>query len=123
MQCAAGVLTTIPSASGETYSGAQTVTLTAGVGIKIYYTLDDATPTTLSTLYSGPLIINTTTTLKYFGVDSAGSVESMKTVTYTIDYTLTAATAGSGSGTVTSDPAGIACGTDCTGRSIPAGPR
>ena len=113
-QCNAGVLATIPSISGGTYNGAQTVTLTAGAGSKIYYTLDGTTPTTLSTLYSGPIIMNTTTTLKYFGVDSAGFSESVKTITYTIDYTLTTATAGSGSGMVMSNPAGIACGTDCS---------
>jgi hypothetical protein len=35
------------------------------------------------------------------------------TLTYTVTYTLTVARAGNGSGTVTSSPAGISCGTTC----------
>ena len=37
------------------------------------------------------------------------------TATFTLNsYTLTVSRAGTGSGTVTSSPAGIACGTDCS---------
>lgn len=49
---------------------------------KIYYTIDGAIPTTASNLYSTPLVLSATTTLKYFAVDLAGNLETVKTVLY-----------------------------------------
>ena len=76
---------TIPSTQGGTYISAQTVTLSAGEGSTIYYTLDGSIPTTQSLIYSiTPITISSSTTLKYFAVDPAGNTESVKTATYTI---------------------------------------
>ena len=77
-------VTTADKASG-TYTNSVTVTLTANEAANTYYTLDGSTPTTSSTIYTGPIVINTTTTLKFFSVDAAGNAEAVKTVTYTIN--------------------------------------
>ena len=47
-----------------TYATPQTVTITGPVGSTLYYTTDGSTPTTSSFLYSGPITINNTVTLK-----------------------------------------------------------
>lgn len=47
-----------------TYTGAQTVTLTAAAGLDIYYTTDGSYPTSLSgTKYTGPITVSETTTI------------------------------------------------------------
>ncbi|MDQ1715456.1 MAG: hypothetical protein QOC60_1401, partial [Frankiaceae bacterium] len=64
------------------YNGSVTVTLTAsdtgGWGLdKTYYTLDGSTPSTSSTVYSGPITLSTagTYTVQYFSTDLAGNSE------------------------------------------------
>lgn len=76
-----------PSASPGTgsYSSAQTVTLTDGTsGATIYYTTDGTTPTTSSSVYSSPLTISTTTTLKAIGAKTGLTNSTVATWTYTI---------------------------------------
>ena len=84
--------TTASHASGA-YGSALSVTLTAtdegfehqssGVSA-IYYTTDGSTPTTSSPVYTGPINISADTTIKFFAVDVAGNIETVKSVTYTI---------------------------------------
>jgi len=51
--------------NGGTFSSTQSVTLSSTTASSsIYYTLDGSTPTSTSTLYSGPISISTNTTLK-----------------------------------------------------------
>jgi hypothetical protein len=63
------LLTQVPTpifnpAPGD-YSSPESVTITTTLaGAKIYYTTDGTTPTTASTLYTGPVSINTSETLK-----------------------------------------------------------
>lgn len=50
--------------SGGTYYAAQNVTLSTSAGASIYYTTNNTAPTTASTLYTGPVPISATTTLR-----------------------------------------------------------
>jgi YD repeat-containing protein len=84
--------TTTASPAGGVYNSAQPITLTCSDGTgsgcdKVYYTTDGSTPTTSSPVYSSPINILGTTTLKFFAKDLAGNSESVKIQTYTIDTT------------------------------------
>jgi hypothetical protein len=98
---------------GRQYTTSLTVSLSCNDGPvgsgceKIYYTLDNTTPTISSPVYSSPLVIgNVNTALKYFAVDRAGNTETVETQNYIIDTRTIAASADTGgsispSGTVT----------------------
>lgn len=63
------VVLTVPdpviSPSTTTFFGSTTITITCSVGAAtIYYTLDGSTPTSLSAVYTGPISITSTTTVK-----------------------------------------------------------
>jgi len=75
---------TTASPVAGTYTTAQSVTLTANEPATTFYTTNGTTPTTSSTVYSAPINIATTTTLKYFSKDTAGNSETVKTGLYTI---------------------------------------
>ncbi len=81
--------------AGGSYESALSVTLTADETAQIYYTIDGMEPTTGSLLYSSPIDISETTTIKFMGVDSAGNQGSVVTQIYTIgpqDLVVTAET-------------------------------
>jgi peptidoglycan/xylan/chitin deacetylase (PgdA/CDA1 family) len=68
------------------YTGAVTVALSAkdtgGSSVdKTYYTTDGSTPTTSSTVYTGPFSVSTTTTVKFFSTDVAGNAETVHSQT------------------------------------------
>src|SRR5947209_19643858 len=67
-----------------TYTTAQSVTPTASAPSNIYYTKDGKTPTISSPVYSSPVSISTTTTLKFFAKDTAGNSGTVVAATYTI---------------------------------------
>ena len=92
--------TTTASPPGGTHVSAQSITLTCndsgGSGCEeIYYSTDGTDPPT--TLYSGPIYIAATTTLKFFAVDFAGNQESVETEGYIIAYTVTPSAGANGS--------------------------
>lgn len=100
-------LTVMASPPGGTYGAPQSVTLATsrGAGAAIHYTLNGATPTASSPLYSGPLTIAAPLTLKYTAIPPSGSATPVKSETYSGWHpamTLTVSTAGSGGGTVNS---------------------
>lgn len=72
---------------GAAYQSAQSVMLMIqdeDPDAKIYYTTDGSTPTQHSTLYTNPIMISQTTTLKYIGVDTNGNVSAVGTEVYDI---------------------------------------
>ena len=83
--------------SGTGYTAPVTVTLSAtdnpgGWGVaKTYYTTDGSTPTTSSTVYTGPFTVKNNTTVKFFSTDLAGNAEQVNTqaIPFTVVVTLT----------------------------------
>ena len=76
------------SPRGDTYynNSPQSVTLTANEPATIYYTTDWYLIQYYLqvTKYTTPISITSTTTLKFFGVDTVGNVEAVQTEYYTI---------------------------------------
>jgi hypothetical protein len=69
---------------GGTCDSAVSVTLTTDEPATVYYTTDGSTPDMNSTVYSSPISVVTDTTLRFFGVDTAGNEEVVKTEGYVI---------------------------------------
>lgn len=92
LDTASPVTSALPA--GGTYASAQSISLTCNDGTgsgcdKIYYTTDGSTPTAQSPVYSNPINISTTTTLKFFAADLAGNDGSVKIETYLINIDTT----------------------------------
>ena len=69
-----------------TYYGPQNVTIACTTeGATIYYTLDGTDPTTASTVYTEPIAISATTTVKAFGVKEGLTDSEIATAVYTIE--------------------------------------
>ncbi|MGI5245296.1 chitobiase/beta-hexosaminidase C-terminal domain-containing protein [Dactylosporangium sp. CA-139066] len=82
---ASTVATPTFSPPGGTYSSAQSVTIaTATAGASIRYTLDGSTPTAASPLYTGPLTISATTTVRAIGVLAGQANSAVASATYAI---------------------------------------
>lgn len=62
-----------------------TITLTSNEPATIYYTLDGTNPTENSTIYTTPVNVYETKTLKFFGKDSVGNKSNIQTIIYTIN--------------------------------------
>ncbi len=75
---------TLSPAEG-TYSSTQTVTIsTATSGATIYYTTNGKTPTTGSTVYSGPITVSATETVKAQAVKSGYTDSAIASAKYTL---------------------------------------
>jgi hypothetical protein len=70
---------------GGTYTSKQSISLSASELATIYYTLDGTDPTTASSIYSEPITISSSKTLKFMAVDTAENQSTVNTETYTID--------------------------------------
>lgn len=80
---------TTASPAGNTFTFAQSVTLSANEAATIYYTTNGTTPTTSSAVYLTPMNISASTTLKFFAKDAAGNSEAVKTQVYNINIPVT----------------------------------
>jgi hypothetical protein len=79
------VATPVFSPPGGTFSSAVSVTITTSTpGASIYYTTDGSTPTTSSTLYTGPVSVTQTTTVKAMATAAGMTNSAVATATYTI---------------------------------------
>jgi hypothetical protein len=102
-----------------TYASSQNVAIECTTsGATIYYTTDDKTPTSSSSIYSSPILIASTKTINAIAVKGGMANSALRTATYTISapivYPLNISKTGPGTGTVSSEPAGINCGSDCS---------
>jgi hypothetical protein len=100
-----------------TYTGSVTVTISdATSGATIRYTTDGSAPTAASAVYTGPIAVSQTTTIRAMATASGMTDSAVASATYTVQQlmALTVTRTGAGSGTVTSSPAGIDCGSSCS---------
>ena len=82
---ASGVTVDSPkfSLEGGVYTEPQTLTLTADEGCTIYYTENGENPTKESTLYTAPITVDKTMTVKAVAYDAAGNASGIASETYT----------------------------------------
>jgi hypothetical protein len=74
------------SPKAATYTAIQNVSISdTGSGATIYYTLDGTTPTVKSAVYSSPISIAKTTTVKAIAAQSGYANSAVATAAYTID--------------------------------------
>jgi hypothetical protein len=87
---------------GGTYSAAQSASITSGsAGATIYYTTDGTIPTTSSTVYSAPIAIGASETLKAIAVAPGYAPSTMGTAIYSIATILPAPVLSPAPGTYT----------------------
>lgn len=60
------------------------VTLVANQPATIYFTIDGSSPTTSSAVYSVPIPVSATSTIRYFAVDASGNIEAVRSGIWTI---------------------------------------
>ena len=73
------------SPEGGTYTEAQTVSISCATsGTTIYYTTDGSTPDDESNVYSSPITVSETTTIKAIAYDAHDNTSHVSSATYTI---------------------------------------
>lgn len=77
-------VTTVGPIPGVYSTAPVSVTLATNEIASIYYTIDGSAPTTVSTRYTTPISVASTTTIKYFAIDTAGNVEAVNSGTWTV---------------------------------------
>ena len=70
---------------GGTYTSAQEVTITAGEGCTIFYTLDGTDPTTQSTQYTEPFTVSEDCTVKAIAYDVTGAASDITSAEFKIE--------------------------------------
>ena len=84
------------SPGAGSFTSAQSIKLTATKGTT-YYTTNGTVPTTASAIYTAPIAVTTTETIKYFSVDAWGNTEAVDTAAYTISLPVTSISPAAGS--------------------------
>jgi hypothetical protein len=85
------VATPMATPAAGTYAAAQSVTLACSTaGAKIYYTTDGSAPTAKSTLYSNPVALSVTTTLKAIAVKQGMTDSGILSALYIINIIIPA---------------------------------
>jgi hypothetical protein len=85
-----------------TYTTAQTVAISdSTAGTTIYYTTNGSTPTTSSMVYSGPITVSTTETLKAIAIETGYTNSLVASAAYTIAVVVPAPTFSPAAGTYT----------------------
>jgi alpha-tubulin suppressor-like RCC1 family protein len=75
------------SPNSNTFTSAQSVTIATNTsGATIRYTIDGSTPTSSSTLYTGPVSVGTTTVLKAIGLKTDWTDSAVASGTYTMNF-------------------------------------
>lgn len=106
----------IADKTSGTYNNSVSVSLsTSTSGASIYYTLDGTNPTSSSALYSSPITISTTTTLKAIAIKSGMTNSDIATATYSFKAATPAA---SPSGGTYTEPQSVTLASATTGASI-----
>lgn len=76
------------SPAAGSYTGAQTVTISDGSsGATIYFTTNGTTPSTSSSVYRGPIAVNSTETLEAIAVANGSTQSGVASAAYTISPT------------------------------------
>ncbi len=70
--------------AGGSFGGPVDVTLNASEPATIHYTTNGTDPTPTSAIYTGPIHLVQTTTVKFIGIDAGGATSPVATETYTI---------------------------------------
>ncbi len=79
---------------GAPVSVTLSATDTGGSGLdKTYYTIDGSTPTTSSTVYTGPFTLSASATVQFFSMDTVGNAETPNSQAVAIDTTAPTTTA------------------------------
>jgi hypothetical protein len=76
--------TPVPSLGGGQFTDARSVSLTSEGASAIYYTLNNTTPTTGSTLYTGAIGVGESKTIKALAVDAVGNESAVMSEEYII---------------------------------------
>jgi hypothetical protein len=92
--------TPVISPNGGTFAGSQNVTLSSATSsASIYYTLDGSAPTPASTLYTDPIAISTSTTIRAIATASGFVQSAVSSASFTLSNQTPAATFQPGAGT------------------------
>jgi Chitobiase/beta-hexosaminidase C-terminal domain len=75
---------TVANPGGGTFSANQSVVLSTNEASTVYYTTDGSTPSVASSVYTAPIFLSSTTTLKFYARDTAGNSSGVLTEQYTL---------------------------------------